>query len=147
MNHHPRSGASAFGWQDAWDTYDDPEMGGVTKYLLPKPDSFDEGERFRYRLIHEGDRFWNADERYLITVTAVRTKIYRGVVAPRGEEGDDYVFYETDWNPRRQGGMFSKPYHPHRDDEPFCVSAEEFAEMIADETLVPHTGNGITPPP
>lgn len=144
---HPSSGARAFRWREAWDTYDGVELSGVKKYELPKPDSLGENERFNNRILHEGSRFWHTDERYLLTVTAVRTKIYRGIVGPDGEEGGDAVFYETDWNPPRSGGMFTEPYHPHRDDEPFTAAVEEFAEMIADGTLVPHRGNGIRAPP
>lgn len=147
MGHHPQSGARAFGWKEAWDTYDDPELANVKKYDLPNPDSLGEDERFNYRRLHEGSRFWNAEERYLITVTDVMTKIYRAVVGPQGGEGNDCVFYETDWNPRRPRSMFSEPYHPHRDGEPFSVSVEEFAEMVAGGTLAPHKGNGIDPPP
>lgn len=147
MDHHPSSGARAYGWEDAWDTYDDPELQGVKKYRLPRPDTLGDTEPFRGRTLTEGDRFWNTEERYMITVTDVMTKIYRGVVGPAGEEGDDCVFYETDWNPPKRPGGFTESYHPHRDDEPFCMRVEKFAELVADGVLVAHTENGITPPP
>jgi hypothetical protein len=147
MPDHPQSGANAYGWTDAWDTYDDPELSDVKKYVLPEPDDLGEDERFNARVLHEGTRFWDTEERYLITVVAVKTKVYRGVVGPKGEEGEDNVFYETDWNPPRPRGAFSEPYHPHRDDEPFCTRATEFAERVATGQLVPHRGNGIRVPP
>lgn len=147
MDHHPQSGAQAYGWKDAWDTYDTPELGGVQKYVLPEPDDLPDDERFNHRLIHEGDRFWSTEERYLLTITGVRTKIYQGVVGGKGREGDDCVFYETDWSPPKRPGGFTESYHPHRDDEPFCMDVGKFAMRVADGELVPHTGNGITPPP
>jgi|APHM01.1.fsa_nt_gi hypothetical protein len=147
MTGHPGSAGGAYGWRDAWDTYDDPELGGVKKYELPRPDLLKADERLPYTVLNEGDRFWNADERWMLTVTAVRTKVYQGVVGGQGEEGDDYVFYTTDWEPRRVPSAFSEPHHPHRDDEPFFVSVGGFAELVAEGVFVPHTGNGIDPPP
>lgn len=143
---HPRSGASAFGWRPAWQHYDDDELHNVEYYDLPT-DEIDDGEYLPNRRLHNGDRFFDTEERYQITIVDVRTKVYRGVVGPQGKEGNDAVFYETDWNPPRSGGMFSKPHHPHRDDEPFVESVDDFVYRLQYDTLIPHRGNGITAPP
>lgn len=145
MTPTPQSGA--YGWEDAWDTHDSPELSNVKKYRLPKPDLDRESGTFPNRTLHEGDRFWDTEERYMITVTDVRTKIYRGTVGPAGERGNDAVFYESDWHPPRPRGMFTEPYHPHRDGEPFHTDVWEFAKMLADGRLVSHRGNGIAAPP
>lgn len=144
---HPHTGSQAYNWTDAWESFDDPEISNIDKYRLPEPGSLDDGERLPATRLIKGDRFWDTEGRYQITVTDVRTKIHQGVVAPKGEKGVDSVFYTTDWDPPKQPGGFTKDYHPHRDDEPFSMRVEEFAERLAKGELVPHTGNGLPPLP
>jgi len=130
--------ASAFGWTSAWETYDDPEMSDVNYYDLPFGD---------HRRLHEGDQFWDTDERFLIEVDSVMTKVYRGVVGPQGEIADDNVFFNSDW---------SRPVsrtNPHRREviqeqkKPDFISVDEFAERIENGRYVPHRGNGPPRPP
>lgn len=146
MEKRTRSGAAAYRWKSAMETYDDPELHGVEYYPLPDPNT-EAGPPSGPQKVIEGDRYFHTEDRYMIEVVGVRTKIYQGVVAPQGEEGEDYVFYTTDWNPPRSRSMFHEPHHPHRDDEPFSTDVQEFANAIEDGTLIPHRGNGITLPP
>lgn len=133
------SGADAFGWKSAWDEYDaddgdDPAMHGVKYYNLPT-------ENHPHR-IYEGDQFWDLDGRHLLEVTSVRTKIYRGVVGGKGEEGNDCVFLEADWTPPRD----PHTRHDPLDDVQF-MNVEDFAEQIDEGALIPHRGNGVRAPP
>lgn len=129
--------ATAFNWRDAWDEVDaeGEPFDGLDCYDLPT----DNG---RTR-IYEGDRFWDAEEHHILTVTDVMTKIYRGVVGPKGEEGNDNVFFERDWTPHRPPHQRSHP----SDDGPFFMSVESFAERLDEGSLVAHRGNGIRPIP
>lgn len=131
--------AAAFGWKDAWDEYDehDPsEMYGVEHYSLP---AVEDGFQ---RTIYPGDRFWDTSERYVIEVTSVRTKVYRGVVGPKGEEGNDAVFYDPDWRPP------TVPSDPEPNyEEVHFDSVECFATRIHEGDLVAHRGNGVRLPP
>jgi len=122
--------AHSFNWKDAWQTQDREEYGDIEFYELPN------GQR-----IYPGDTFWDTDENYLIEVADVRTKVYKGVVGFQGEEGNDNVFFDADWEPYRA------PHEPthYTDDWPDWVSVEEFAERLEDGYYVPHRGNG--PPP
>ena len=124
--------SSAFNWRSAWDEIadDDPHFAGREFYELPV-------EHPPHR-IYEGDRFWQPDERIIIEVDDVKTKVYRGVVGPKGEEGNDCVFYTPDWEP---------PENPHRPnhytDDIHFMPVEDFAERIDEGDLVPHRGNGL----
>lgn len=138
--------SSAFGWKSAWVT-NDPHEGDVLDergefdyYDLPSEDG---KYSTRPHRIYPGDRFWHADERVMVEIDDVKTKIYRGVVGPRGEEGDDSIFYTPDW---------TKPDLPPQTREAArggdwrseiqFWSVEDFVEMLEDETLVPHKSNG-----
>ena len=127
--------SSAFGWKPAWDTIgdDDPHFAGLEFYELPMPETYPTSAR-----IYEGDRFWMPDERHLIEVTDVKTKIYRGVVGPQGEEGNDAVFYDPDWEPPRDPHV-----QQHYTDDIRFLSVEDFATRIDEGDLVPHRGNGL----
>jgi len=127
--------SSAFGWKPAWDSIedDDPHFAGKNVYQLPT----------QYEMqIYEGDRFWVTDEHFLIEIEEVKTKIYRGVVGPTGEEGNDAVFFTPDWKP---------PRDPHTDshytDDIHHMDVEKFATRIDESDLSPHRGNGLPPRP
>jgi len=121
---------SAFGWRNAWETVDRMEYGEIQRYELPNGQT-----------IYPGDKFWDTENNYLIEVDDVLTKVYRGVVGGKGEEGNDNVVFETDWEPYRP------PHQPrhHTDDWPERASVETFAERLDDGVYLPHKGNG--PPP
>lgn len=128
--------SSAFGWTSAWDTIeDDPHFEGEKVYRL-------EDAEHLPRRIHPEDTFWDANERHLWEVVAVRTKIYRGVVGPHGEEGLDHVFLEPDWTPPNGS---SRP--GHYIDGAWFPSVEKFTDAIDDGDLIPHRGNGLGPRP
>lgn len=119
--------AAAFNWTPAWDEYDDDSpWPGLKFYDLPNN-----------LPLYEGDRFFDTEERYIVEVTAVKTKVYKGVVGHVGQEGDDNVFFDTDWSPPRD----PTTRHHYTDDINF-VSVDEFADRIDDGRLVPHRGNG-----
>lgn len=140
----PQDGASAFGWRSAWTEIEEPvEIAGAKRYELPTERGLFGGQA---RHIHPGDRFWNDEERYMIEVSAVKTKIYRGVVGGHGKEGGDSVFYTTDHNPQRRR-MHGNTHNPYLDAEPFCLPVETFAEMLETNVLIPHRGNGLPTPP
>lgn len=121
----------AFGWRSAWEEIeDDIDFTGVNYYTLPN------GDR-----IYKGDKFWATDSRFMIEITSVMTKIYKGVVGPKGEEGNVCIFYQTDYSEP------SLPGHPNYADQPKYKSEDAFAEQIEDGTLVPHKGNGLKRPP
>jgi hypothetical protein len=70
-------------------------------------------------------------------VEIVQTKVYRGVVGPKGEEGGDSVFFTPDWTPPRD------PHTPqHYTDDIHFMSVEEAATNIDEGDLVAHRSNG-----
>lgn len=129
--------SSAFGWKDAWDTIDDsdPHFGGSKVYELSQTES-------HLQRIHPGDTFWDSEENHLWEVTGVRTKVYRGVVGPKGEEGGDCVFLEPDWTPQH-----SSPNPGRYIDDTWVAPVDVFIERLEDSSLVPHRGNGLPPRP
>lgn len=147
MKGNPRSAAAAYQWKSAMENGDVPELSNVEMYRLPEPESDSEDGDVRRRTIYKGDRFWDTNNRYLITVETVKTKIYQGIVAGQGKEGGDSVFFSTDHNPPDFSGGFTKSRNPHTADEPFFMRAEEFAKLVAEGDLVPHNGNGVVVPP
>lgn len=131
MNAHRVSGSRAYRWSSAWDVHEDHPLEGEEFYELP------DGS-----LLYPGDCFWNTEEHYVVTVKAVKTKFYRGIVGQKGDRAGDYVFFERDWSP---------PPDPHtrrrKRDETFFIRVEEFAARIHDGRLEPHRGNGRRLPP
>lgn len=127
--------SSAYRWLDAWHTIDEELMNpynGMREYELPNGDK-----------IYPGDRFWMPEESYIIEVDEVRTKVYQGVVAPKGEKGQDCVFYTPDWKPVE----FYPEQPPHYTDDIHWMTVSEFAEKLDDEELIAHRGNGLPPLP
>lgn len=117
----------AFAWKSAWEEIeDDPHFSGIKKYNH-------EGHNW-----YPGDQFWHTEDHYMIEIDAVKTKVYRGVVAPEGDEGNDCVFYSKDWSPPKN----SRRDHHWSEDVHF-MSVEQFAENIKDSLFVPHRSNGL----
>lgn len=126
--------SGAFNWTNAWETIDEDDeyYGGAKCYTLPNGTT-----------IYPGDRFWRTDDRLIIEVQRVMTKHYRGVVAPKGEEGGDAVFYEPDWEPEPHP---ARPAHQQVDNIDF-ITVDSLAEKLDDGDIVPHRGNGLPPLP
>ncbi|QSG06359.1 hypothetical protein [Halapricum desulfuricans] len=128
--------AHAFNWKSAWDQIsdDDPHYGGVNVYRYEK-----NGMRYTW---YPKDRFFDTEQRYIIEIDEIRTKIYKGVVGFEGQEGDDNVFFEPDWKPPKA------PHEPHHwSEDVFFVSVDEFAQRIEKGQYIPHRGNGLGPRP
>jgi len=120
--------SSAFRWKRAWEEYGEehPDLRGQEHYRLP-----------HHGTIIPGDKFWSTEDHVLYTVTSVQTKVYQGVVAPQGEEGDDHVFLEPDWT--------EPDFYGHKEDvEEFIFpSVDEFVQELDDGRFDKHAGNGI----
>jgi hypothetical protein len=124
--------SAAYGWEQAWEEIDDddPHFAGMEYYPI-------EDEYGTIRLF-EGDQFWNTDQRYIIEITNVKQKIYRGVVGRHGERGGVYIFYETDYEEP------TDPNHPtHYTDDIKYMNVDDFVDMLDAGELVPHKGNGL----
>jgi len=142
--------SSAFAWEDAWEQDDCPEY-HPKYYRLPEGDDYPYGP-YNIRRIFPGDKFWRVDERDLIEIERVSTKVYTGIVGPQGEKGDDHIFYEKDWKENldrmnrdamHQGQVVKRR---HIKDTQF-MPVEKFCELLAEEKLLPHTDNGPPPGP
>jgi len=146
--------STAFGWKSAWET-NDPHAGDVLDergefdyYDLPEQDYSDESKRYRPNRIYPGDRFWFTDDRVMVEIDDVKTKIYQGVVGYQGEEGNDCVFYTPDWT-EPQGIPQTREAARAGDwrSEIQFWSVDDFVEMLDEGTLVAHAGNGLPPLP
>lgn len=135
--------SGAFGWKYAWQS-NDPMEGGVLDergdfdyYDLPDNDSM-------IRTIFPDDRFWHDDDRVMVEISAVKTKLYQGVVGREGDEGGDYIFYDPDWTkpelPAQTRAAANAPSNWR--DEIQYWSVEDFVELLEDGTLRPHKSNG-----
>ncbi len=126
--------AHAYNWRSAWEQVpdDDPHFAGRERYPLYT--------EWSPSYLYEGDRFWDTRERYIIEVNSVQTLIYQGVVGYQGEEGYDAIFYDRDW---------SEPEDPYRrtethwTDDVYFYRVSKFTDLLEDDTLVPHRGNGL----
>lgn len=118
---------TAFDWTPAWDQHGEATpFPGLAYYELPDGTT-----------LHEGDSFWDTEQRHLVTVSDVKTKVYTGTVGFDGEEGTDHVFYDTDWSEPKP------PNQPtHWTDDIQYVTTKTFAARIGDGRYVPHRGNG-----
>jgi hypothetical protein len=98
-------------------------------------------------ILVEGDKFWDSEERCIIEITDIKTKVYRGIVGPKGEKGDDHIFYSTDRaDMMMEGGRMLDP----DEHNPTFISVDEFSEKLGygtDSRYTPHSNNGLPPLP
>lgn len=135
--------SSAFGWKSAWQTNDPmegdvlDERGEFDYYDLPENEA-------RIWTIYPEDRFWHDEKRVMVEISAVKTKIYQGVVGRDGKKGNDAIFYDPDWTEPElppQTREAANAASNWRDEIQFW-SVEDFVELLEDGTLRPHKSNG-----